>query len=179
MKKGRVLILSILISAIGQAFAADKTVDVYRLNDNVSAHGIGEKIGTIEFKDSPKGMVILPNLKGLTPGDHGFHIHQNPSCELKEKNNKNVPGLAAGGHLDPEKTKKHLGPFKAHGHLGDLPVLVANKKGESHHKMLAPHLKVAEVENHSIMIHKGGDNYSDYPKPLGGGGPRIACGVIK
>jgi superoxide dismutase, Cu-Zn family len=30
----------------------------------------------------------------------------------------------------------------------------------------------------SIMIHSGGDNYSDQPAPLGGGGARIACGVV-
>lgn len=29
------------------------------------------------------------------------------------------------------------------------------------------------------MIHAGSDNYSDDPKPLGGGGDRIACGVIQ
>ena len=28
-------------------------------------------------------------------------------------------------------------------------------------------------------VHAGGDNYSDQPAPLGGGGARIACGVIK
>ena len=28
------------------------------------------------------------------------------------------------------------------------------------------------------MIHSGGDNYSDEPK-LGGGGARVACGVIE
>jgi len=29
------------------------------------------------------------------------------------------------------------------------------------------------------MIHAGGDNYADQPAPLGGGGARVACGVIK
>lgn len=28
------------------------------------------------------------------------------------------------------------------------------------------------------MVHEGGDNYSDDPKPLGGGGARVACGVV-
>jgi Cu/Zn superoxide dismutase len=43
----------------------------------------------------------------------------------------------------------------------------------------APHLTVAEIRGRSIMVHTGGDNYSDTPAPLGGGGARIACGVIK
>jgi Cu-Zn family superoxide dismutase len=29
------------------------------------------------------------------------------------------------------------------------------------------------------MIHEGGDNYRDTPEPLGGGGGRIACGVVE
>ncbi len=29
------------------------------------------------------------------------------------------------------------------------------------------------------MVHKGGDNHSDHPQPLGGGGARVACGVIE
>ena len=44
---------------------------------------------------------------------------------------------------------------------------------------VAPHLTVADVKGHSIMIHTGGDNYSDQPAPLGGGGARIVCGVVK
>ncbi|MRR17699.1 MAG: superoxide dismutase [Cu-Zn] SodC1, partial [Deltaproteobacteria bacterium] len=31
----------------------------------------------------------------------------------------------------------------------------------------------------SLMIHVGGDNYSDVPEKLGGGGGRLACGVVK
>jgi hypothetical protein len=42
-----------------------------------------------------------------------------------------------------------------------------------------PHLTLADVKGRSIMIHVGGDNYSDQPAPLGGGGARIACGVVK
>jgi superoxide dismutase, Cu-Zn family len=44
---------------------------------------------------------------------------------------------------------------------------------------VAPHLPVADVKGHSIMIHVGGDNYSDQPAPLGGGGARFACGVVE
>jgi len=44
--------------------------------------------------------------------------------------------------------------------------------------LLAPRLKLADVQGRAIMVHAGGDNYSDEPQPLGGGGERIACGVI-
>jgi Cu-Zn family superoxide dismutase len=45
--------------------------------------------------------------------------------------------------------------------------------------VVAPHLKVDDLQGHSIMIHMGGDNYSDQPAPLGGGGARIACAAFK
>lgn len=35
-----------------------------------------------------------------------------------------------------------------------------------------------EVKGHALMVHMGGDNHSDHPAPLGGGGARVACGVI-
>ena len=38
--------------------------------------------------------------------------------------------------------------------------------------------KLSDLSGRSLMIHAAGDNYSDDPKPLGGGGARIACGVI-
>jgi len=46
--------------------------------------------------------------------------------------------------------------------------------------VLAPRLKrLEELKGHALMVHAGGDNYADQPKPLGGGGARVACGVIK
>jgi hypothetical protein len=51
--------------------------------------------------------------------------------------------------------------------------------GEATKAVVVPHLTVADVKGCSIMIHAGGDNYSDQPAPLGGGGARIACGVAK
>lgn len=130
----------------------------------------GKEIGTVRFSDSNKGLVIKTHLKNLSPGFHGFHIHTNPTCA----NN----GLAAGGHLDPLKTDKHLGPYK-NGHLGDLPVLRATKNGVADDILVAPRLSVKAIRGHSVIIHQDGDNYSDHPKPLGGGGARIACGVIR
>jgi len=46
-------------------------------------------------------------------------------------------------------------------------------------RRIAPAIKVAEIRGRSIMVHAGGDNYSDAPAPLGGGGARTACGVIE
>jgi len=66
------------------------------------------------------------------------------------------------------------------GHGGDLPVLTVDQSGAAQETLTAPAIKdVQALKNRSLIIHAGGDNYSDQPKPLGGGGARIACGLIE
>ena len=117
------------------------------------------------------------DLRGLSEGQHGTHVHQNPACGPAEKDGKMVPGLAAGGHYDPEDTGMHLGP-QGEGHLGDLPVLYVDAKGNATRSSWAPRLTTADLIGRAIVIHSGGDNYSDLPSKLGGGGSRVACGVV-
>lgn len=145
---------------------ADVTVNIYL----TAPKGNGKAIGTIMASDTKDGLLLTPNLTDLSPGSHGFHVHENPSCDDS--------GTAAGGHLDPNKTGKHQGPFSNSGHLGDLPSLTVDKEGKATTPVLAPRLKLQDILNHSLMIHAGGDNYSDNPA-MGGGGARIACGVVK
>lgn len=71
-----------------------------------------------------------------------------------------------------------MGPY-GKGHLGDLPVLEVDNNGNATLPILAPRLQLNEIKNHSLIIHAGSDNYSDTPLKLGGGGARIACGIIK
>ncbi|MCG6395560.1 superoxide dismutase [Cu-Zn] SodC, partial [Vibrio alginolyticus] len=132
--------------------------------------GAGKVIGTIDIQETDYGLLFTPALNGLPPGVHGFHIHENPSCDAAEKEGKPVAALAAGGHFDPAGTKVHAGPY-ADGHLGDLPVLYVTDDGKATTQVLAPRLKkLSEIKGHAIMVHTGGDNHSDSPAPLGGGG---------
>lgn len=157
------IILSIGASSID---ASSLTVDVF----SVTQKGHGKSIGHVVMTDSIYGLRIAPNLLDLTPGIHGLHIHQKPDCS----NN----GLAAGGHLDPRHTGKHLGPYNGRGHLGDLPALTVLENGTASLPTLAPRLTTSMIRNRALMVHSGGDNYSDTP-PMGGGENRIACGVIR
>jgi Cu-Zn family superoxide dismutase len=146
--------------------------------NSTSAAGAAASLGTVTFADSAGGLLITPKLSGLPPGEHGFHIHEKGDCGPGVNQGKPAAGFAAGGHYDPAHTKKHLGPLSIAGHRGDLPVLVVEGRGVATQAVTAPHLTVAQIRGRSIMIHAGGDNYSDTPAPLGGGGARIACGVI-
>lgn len=156
------------------AVQADVSVSLY----TATTSGKGEKVGTVMLKDSPHGLIIVPSLKGLSPGLHGFHIHENPSCEPKQKGGKAVAALSAGGHFDPEQSGKHDHAWGS-GHLGDLPALYVDGDGTANYPVLAPRLTLKQVRQRAIMVHAGGDNHSDHPAPLGGGGARVACGVIE
>ena len=152
------------------------TVSMYLLTEA----GTADLVGTVEIADSDDGAVFTPDLTGLTPGDHGFHVHQNGDCGPSTREDGTVvPGGAAGGHYDPEETGVHLGP-EGDGHLGDLPVLAAAENGTATAAVTAPRISDrSQIAGLALMIHAGGDNYSDDPAPLGGGGPRFACGVIE
>jgi superoxide dismutase, Cu-Zn family len=134
--------------------------------------GVGKAVGVVSISQTPYGLLFTPNLQGLTPGIHGFHLHEHPSCADK--------GMAAGGHLDPAQTKRHFGPYNSKSHLGDLPVLYVADDGSASLPVLAPRLThLNQIKHHALIIHSGGDNYADVPAPLGGGGARMSCGVIK
>jgi len=152
---------------------ADITVPMDLVNDK----GIVQSIGNIVISESAYGLVFTPRIEGLPAGAHGFHMHENASCAAKEQNGKMVPALAAGGHYDPHGSKRHGSPW-GDGHLGDLPALIIGADGKTNQPVLAPRLKMADLKEHTLMIHMGGDNHADHPVALGGGGARVACGII-
>jgi superoxide dismutase, Cu-Zn family len=169
----KIFLVATTLSLCGAA-RADVTVQM----NTVDEKGIGKSLGQVVVSETPYGVVFSPALAGLPPGLHGFHVHENPSCDPKEKDGKMVPALAAGGHYDPTATKRHGLPW-GDGHLGDLPGLFVDAMGNANNPVLAPRLKIADVMGRSLMVHAGGDNHADHPAPLGGGGARMACGVIQ
>lgn len=176
MKRAKFLCVLSLVTFSALPVCAAESVEA--IVNSVTAQGVGASLGTVTFVDTEAGLEIRPKLTGLTPGDHGFHIHENPDCAPKEKDGAMVAALAAGPHFDPAKTAKHAGPHGG-GHKGDLPKLEVGADGQAVKPLVLAGVKVSDIRNRSVMIHAGGDNYSDTPAPLGGGGARIACGVIR
>ncbi len=162
------------IAAANISTAAGIPVTIHMVNEQ----GIGQELGIIKAEDTNYGLLLTPDLANIPPGIHGFHLHENPSCNAGSKDGKIIPGLAAGSHYDPENTQSHEGPY-GNGHLGDLPPLIANEQGIATLPILAPRLKQSDLRGHSLIVHLHGDNFSDTPEKLGGGGARIACGVIE
>ena len=159
----RTLVVTIAAVVFGAPAAAQMTVEIY---DTAA----GAELGTVMLEEEPGGGVrFTPDLDGILPaGGHGFHLHENPDC--------GDSGLAAGGHYDPENTGVHAGPY-GDGHLGALPRLESDG-GRVTAAVIAPRLTLDDVFGRALVIHEGGDNYSDLPLPNGGGGARMACGVV-
>ena len=172
MKRFTLAMLTLVVCAGAQAASEEVKMNL------VTPQGIGQSIGTVKITETDKGLEFSPDLNALPPGEHGYHVHAKGSCEPAMKEGKPSAAEAAGGHLDPQNTGKHEGP-EGMGHLGDLPALVVNNDGKATDPVVAPRLKkLDEVKGKALMIHVGGDNMSDHPTPLGGGGARYACGVI-
>lgn len=159
--------------ATGPAAAAELSVTMHR----VTAAGVEAVVGSVRVVETRFGLAFYPALAGLAPGLHGFHVHENPACGPREQNGSPVAGLAAGGHLDPEGSRRHGEPW-GDGHLGDLPPLYVAADGSASQPVLAPRLTLADLARRSLMLHAGGDNHADHPAPLGGGGARVVCGVV-
>ena len=164
------LILSLFLPA--RVMAASLEIPFHSINPD----GVGAPIGTVLAHDSDQGLVITPSLQGLREGEHGFHLHAGDSCDAAMNGDGvMVAGLAAKGHWDPDDTNTHLGPF-GNGHRGDLSRLVVDADGKTTTTVVAPRLSVADLRGRALIVHAGGDTYSDTP-PLGGGGARTACGM--
>jgi Cu-Zn family superoxide dismutase len=143
--------------------------------NTVDSHGVGPAIGTVKVVDlGDAGVRFDVKLKHKQlSGIHGFHLHENPSCDPLAKNGQMVPALAAGSHFDPHHTGLHKGP-EGDGHLGDLPALVADRSGVVNMSVVAKRLKLSDVMNRSLIVHAGPDNYADKT-----GGARFACAVTR
>jgi superoxide dismutase, Cu-Zn family len=167
------LSMAVFIALTPAARAAEINITMNAVDDK----GTGKEVGHVTVSESAYGLVFTPMLSGLSTGLHGFHLHENPSCAPAMKDGKSTPAQSAGGHYDPKASKQHGTPW-GNGHLGDLPALYVDANGNASQPVLAPRLKLAYIKGRALMVHASGDNHADLPAPLGGGGARVACGVI-
>jgi Cu-Zn family superoxide dismutase len=168
------LVVTLLLAA-NQARAEDITVKMLKATQS----GTGDPIGIVTISDTDKGASFKLALHGLPPGTHGFHVHENGNCGPTIFSGILIPAGTAGSHFDPDQTGKHLGP-NGEGHLGDLPVMEVEANGATDQTLTASRIKsIDDLKGRALVINVGGDNYKDTPLLDGGGGGRIACGVIQ
>lgn len=124
------------------------------------------------YKDGEK-IMIQGEVTGLTPGKHGFHIHEKGDCSAPD-------GMSAGGHFNP--TGKQHGDMGMESHAGDMGNIVADDKGTAKIDIkLDANFYKLEGENSivgkSIIVHEKEDDLKT--QPTGNSGARLACGVIE
>src|SRR5262245_44938303 len=72
----------------------------------------GNKVtGIVTFTPVADGVQVHAEIAGLTPGKHGFHIHEFGDCSAADAS-------SAGAHFNPTN-KPHAGPDAAARHEGD------------------------------------------------------------
>lgn len=132
----------------------------------------GNKVtGKVTFTSAPDGLHVVAELKGLEPGDHGFHIHEFGDVSSAD-------GKAAGDHFNP-LGKPHAGADTAEHHSGDMGNIKADASGNAKLDVV---LKGASFEGHTSVIGRGvivhGKADDLKTQPSGNAGPRIGQGVI-
>jgi Cu-Zn family superoxide dismutase len=127
--------------------------------------------GKVMFTETSEGIKIQGDLTGLSPGSHGFHIHQRGDCSAAD-------GTSAGGHFNPFQNA-HGGPDNGQRHVGDLGNIVAQPDGRAHYERVDKAVSLEgpdTIIGRSVIIHAGEDDFKS--QPTGNAGSRLACGVI-
>lgn len=130
----------------------------------------GQNVGTAVLSEAPHGVKIKLDVKGLPPGEHSLHIHQNAKCEPPDFKSAGPHFNGASGHAD------HAGMP-----AGDIPdfSLIVGADGTGHATVVAPNVSMG-TDDHSVFSNGGtavvihavaGGTSTAAP-------PRIACGVI-
>ena len=128
--------------------------------------------GTVTFTEVADGVQVNAEITGLTPGNHGFHVHEFGDCSAADAS-------SAGAHFNPTN-QPHAGPDAAARHEGDMGNVEADASGNAkldyvdHQISLANDAKSAI--GRSVVVHAKPDDLKT--QPSGDAGGRIACGVI-
>ena len=128
--------------------------------------------GTVTFTQKGDKVVVEAKVSGLTPGGHGFHIHEKGDCSSGD-------GMSTGGHFNPTGTP-HGNPSVPDHHTGDLTMLVADASGSVSVSMELGAMTIGsgatDIVGKAVIVHKDPDDYTT--QPTGNSGARVACGVI-
>jgi Cu-Zn family superoxide dismutase len=133
----------------------------------------GHDLGTLSLSDTQGGIMIMGDLHGMAPGEHGIHIHMTGSC---------TPTFAAaGGHWNPAN-KEHGKDNPKGPHMGDLMNITVGKDSTVSVMVTSPGGTLTgtdallDADGAAVVIHAKADDYKS--QPAGNAGDRIACGAI-
>ncbi len=128
--------------------------------------------GTVTFTKVDNGVRVVVDITGLTPGEHGFHVHEAGDCSAPD-------AASAGGHFNPTGAP-HGGPDSPQHHIGDLGNITADQSGKAHLDRVFSFLSLSgehSIVGRGLIVHAGRDDLTS--QPSGDAGARVACGVIE
>lgn len=163
------LIVIALTLTLANAFAQEPVKPTKAIAVLHSASG-SKVMGTVTFTVTGDTVLVVADITGLTPGKHGFHIHEFGDCSAADAS-------SAGGHFNP-MNKPHGAPDAAEHHTGDLGNLEADSTGKAHLELKDSMLKLSggySILGRGVIVHEKVDDWS---QPVGNAGGRLACGVI-
>ncbi len=132
----------------------------------------GNKVeGTLTFTKTGEGLRVMGKVSGLSPGKHGFHIHQYGDTSSPD-------GTSAGGHFNPTD-QPHAGPTEEHRHKGDFGNIEAGADGIAEVDFVDTHIALEganSILGRGVVVHAKADDLTS--QPSGNAGERVAVGVI-
>ena len=127
--------------------------------------------GTVYFTKEGDKLHLSVMVQGLTPGRHGFHIHEYGDCSSPDAS-------SAGGHFNPTG-QPHGAPTVEKHHAGDYGNIEADANGvakfdwtDTVNKLDGPD----SILGRAVIVHAESDDMKT--QPTGASGARVACGVI-
>ena len=165
--------IACLVSAAGLlAACASMEAAGPRAEATLEARSGSAITGTVSFQAVGQKVRIEARVAGLTPGAHGFHVHEAGDCSAPDAS-------SAKGHFNPAG-RPHGPHGGAERHAGDMPNLVADSAGRATLSAELDMLSLTEgpggILKRSVVIHADPDDYKS--QPAGNSGKRVACGTI-
>jgi superoxide dismutase, Cu-Zn family len=177
-----IALTGIAAGAVNAAHHGDKTSAEHKAQQAVAkfVNREGTAIGSATLIESPNGVLIYLDLHDLPAGPKGIHIHSVGDCDDRDEG-----FVASKGHLNPDN-KEHGLMNPAGPDAGDLPNVIVHADGTVQVEIFSAlaslggvdgRAKILDDDGAALVIHQNRDDH--ITQPIGGAGPRIACGVIK
>jgi Cu-Zn family superoxide dismutase len=138
----------------------------------------GKDAGAATFWTGPRGVVVRLTGQGWPAGWHAIHFHAKGDCS-------DAKFEAAGGHINHAESKIPHGLLNPEGpDFGDLPNVYAAADGSVNAEVFwsansaraDAKVDLLDADGSALVVHANEDDHVS--QPIGGAGPRIACGVI-
>jgi superoxide dismutase, Cu-Zn family len=160
------LSLSVILAAAAATLAATMRSAEVKLQSQDS-----KVSGTVHFTEEAGGVHVVADVKGVKPGEHGFHLHEKGDCSTPDYK-------SAGGHFNPAKAPHACDPTDPR-HAGDFGNITVDKDGNGHLDFTTKALSFEgpnSVLGKAVILHTGVDDCKT--QPTGNAGDRLACGVV-